>query len=149
MDTFVPAEPTSTVFPFINACLNALSVFFLFLGYIFVRQRRLEAHKRTMILAFAFSALFLGCYLYYHFNYSSGRFGGEGWVRPLYFFILLSHIILAVVLLPFILRLLWLARQKAFTQHARLARIVWPVWMYISVTGVLVYLFLYQWYPQR
>jgi putative membrane protein len=134
-------------FPLINAILNATAAFFLVAGFIAVKQRKLELHKKLMRAAFVFSALFLADYLYYHFNYPSQKFGGQGWIRPLYFTILISHIILAVVILPFILRMVWLATQSRFQEHARIARWIWPLWMYTSVTGVLVYLMLYQWFP--
>jgi len=137
---------TSTVFPAINASLNSLSLVFLIWGYILVRQKNYDGHKKVMIGAFAISALFLASYLYYHFNYSSGRFQGTGLIRPIYFFILISHIILAVFILPFIFRMLWLAAKERFTEHRKIARWVWPLWVYTSATGVLVYLMLYQWF---
>ena len=144
------APLTSTIFPAINAALNSLAALFLLIGYLHVRRQNLVAHKKAMWTAFGFSALFLASYLYYHFNYTSNRFAGEGAVRYLYFAMLISHIVLAVGILPFILRLLYLATREtpeSNLKHARLGRKVWPVWMYNSVTGVLVYFMLYHWFP--
>jgi uncharacterized membrane protein YozB (DUF420 family) len=139
---------TNTVLPLVNACLNGFAALLLLIGFVLIRQGRREAHLRFMLAAFCVSSLFLANYLYYHFNYSSNRFGGEGAIRSFYFVILVSHIVLAVVILPFIIRLLWLSYKERFGNHARLGRYVWPVWMYTSLSGVLVYLMLYQWYPK-
>ena len=138
---------TNTVFPLVNACLNAAAAFFLLLGFVWIKRGQREAHRKAMITAFVISAAFLVNYLWYHFHYSSNRFGGTGLIRPLYFGMLISHIVLAVVIVPLILKLLWLASKQNYAKHARLGRWVWPLWMYTSVTGVLVYLMLYQWYP--
>ncbi len=138
---------TNTVFPLINALLNGGATLCLLLGFYFVKTRRLEAHKATMITAALFSSAFLASYLWYHANYTANKFGGEGIVRGIYFVILVSHVILAIFILPFILRLLWFASQRSFDRHARLARWVWPLWMYTSVTGVLIYMMLYRWFP--
>lgn len=102
-----------------------------------------------MISAFLVSAVFLGFYLYYHSHYPPRIFAGTGFIRPVYFAMLISHIILAVGVLPFILRLLWAAHKGDFTRHKKLARVVYPVWIYTSLTGVLVYLFLYQWFTNE
>ena len=137
---------TNTTLPLINACLNGICFILLIVGFVLIKQRRVTAHRRVMTAAFSVSALFLACYLYYHFNYTSSRFQGVGLIRPLYFAMLISHIILAVVILPFILRMIYLAVKGQYAQHRRLARYVWPVWVYVSATGVLVYLMLYQWF---
>ncbi len=134
-------------FPALNACLNAMATLLLLLGYILVKNRRFEAHRKIMWSAFGVSALFLISYLYYHFNFSSNRFAGVGAIRYFYFAMLISHIILAVGILPFILRLLYVAQKGAFEKHKKLARWVWPIWIYNSVTGVLIYFMLYHWYP--
>ncbi len=140
-------ETQSTFFPALNASLNALSLLFLVLGFYFIKTKRRELHMRTMWAAFGVSTAFLASYLFYHFNYESQKFSGQGFVRGFYFFILISHIILAVVILPFILRLLYLATRGAYERHAKIARWIWPLWVYTSFTGVLVYFFLYQWFP--
>lgn len=141
---FLNIRPHNTFLPALNACLNALSLLFLILGFVFVKQRKLDLHKIAMSAAFGVSAAFLASYLYYHFNYEAQKFGGVGWIRPVYFFILISHIILAVAILPFIFRVLYFAWKGSFEKHARTARWVWPAWIYTSLTGVLVYLMLYQ-----
>jgi putative membrane protein len=138
----VPANH-SQFFPAINATLNGLASLLLLIGFVLIKRRRLVDHEKVMKAAFLTSAAFLASYLYYHFNYDSYGFGGSGWVRPFYFTILITHIILAVVILPFIFRILWLAHKMRQKDHARMARWVWPVWMYVSVTGVVIYLMLY------
>lgn len=138
----LPQDPL--FWPSWNASLNAIALIFLLLGYRAVRQRKLEVHKRLMMTAFSVSALFLASYLYYHFNFESVKFQGQGPIRPVYFVILISHIILATSMVPFILRMLWLAWTNRMQAHARLARWVWPVWVYVSFTGVIVYWMLYQ-----
>lgn len=135
----------SMFFPTLNAILNGCAATCLFIGYIFIKKRNLEAHGKVMKAAFLISSVFLASYLWYHFNYPARKFTGEGLIRTVYFVILISHIILATVMTPFVLRLMWLAHKEQFLRHKKLARIIWPVWMYVSVTGVLVYLFLYQW----
>jgi putative membrane protein len=144
----MPSElPTNHVLPLVNACLNAMAALFLLIGFFLIRKRNKSAHLRAMLTAFVFSSLFLLSYLWYHTHYASSHFGGEGFVRYFYFGMLISHVLLAVVIVPLAARLLWLAYHESFSRHAQLARVVWPVWMYVSVTGVLIYLMLYQWYP--
>ena len=130
-----------------NASLNGLAFVCLCLGLFFIKKKNIPAHQKTMTTAFLVSAIFLASYLYYHFNFPSTRFQGQGLIRPLYFIMLVSHIILAVVVLPFILRLFYLIKKDQPQKHAKLARIVWPIWAYVSLTGVLIYLCLYQLYP--
>ena len=133
----------SFIIPTINACLNATATILLALGFIAIKAGDKKKHERIMKLAVLVSAAFLTSYLYYHYNYDSYKFAGEGLWRVVYFFILISHIILAALQLPFIFRILWLAYKGREKEHARLAKWVWPVWMYTSITGVLVYLMLY------
>ncbi|NCN42644.1 DUF420 domain-containing protein [bacterium] len=133
----------SFFFPTFNACMNFTAAVLLFFGYRAIKAGKKETHGKIMFAAVVASAIFLSSYLYYHFNYDSYKFAGEGFWRPVYFFILISHIILAVVQLPFIFRMLWLAYKKRFQEHAKIAKWVWPAWMYTSVTGVIVYLMLY------
>ena len=101
-------------------------------------------HRATMIAAFVTSAVFLGCYLYYHFHVGSVHFRGQGWSRPVYFSILISHTILAAVVVPMILTTLTFALANKFDRHRRFARWTYPIWMYVSITGVIVYLMLYK-----
>lgn len=134
-------------FPALNASLNALAALLLLYGFVLIRRRQFEAHRKVMITAFSVSTLFLVSYLYYHLSYPPNRFGGQGALKTFYLLLLASHVILAAVITPLVLRLLWLGSKASFAKHARLARIVWPLWMYTSVTGVLIYFLLYQWYP--
>ena len=129
--------------PTLNASLNATSAVLLLAGYGFIRAKRIRAHTGCMLLACLTSALFLASYLYYHAQAGITRFMGEGWIRPMYFSILFSHTVLAVVIVPLVLRTLWLALRRRFEAHERWARVTLPLWLYVSVTGVLVYLLLY------
>jgi len=130
--------------PHLNALLNAATVVLLATGYVEIRRRKREAHRRCMLGAIASSSLFLVSYLIYHAQAGSVRFQGQGWVRALYFTILITHTVLAAVVLPMVIVTLARALRGAFTRHRRLARWTFPVWIYVSVTGVLVYLMLYQ-----
>ncbi len=130
-------------FPTVNATLNATSAFFLVLGYYFIRGKRIPAHKKCMLAAFSFYTLFLFSYLVYHFQVGSVPYTGFGWVRTLYFIILVSHIVLAIVILPLAIRTLYLAWKKRFEQHKDIARWTLPIWVYVSITGVIVYCMLY------
>jgi len=141
--------------PHLNATLNSISALLLITGFIFIRRRNITAHKRCMIAAFVVSTLFLICYLTYHtllvyyLGQGPTRFRGVGWMRPVYFTILLTHTALAVVIAPMALITLFQGLRERFDKHRRIARWTFPVWLYVSVTGVLVYLFLYQLYPAR
>lgn len=130
--------------PGLNALLNFLSTILLASGYIFIRQKKVGAHKFCMLAATATSALFLIGYLYYHAIHGSTRFPGQGIWRTFYFFILIPHTILAAVQVPLIYKTLRHAFAGRFEAHRRLARITLPIWLYVSVTGVLVYWMLYQ-----
>ena len=129
--------------PTLNAILNFTAAVLLASGYYFIKKRRIEAHKRCMIAALFVSFAFLTSYLIYHYHVGSVPFGGQGWIRPVYFFILITHIILAVVILPMVLRTAWLGLSARFDKHVPIARWTFPLWMYVSVTGVIVYLMLY------
>ncbi len=136
--------------PAVNASLNGLSAVFLTAGYIFIRQKNQMAHRNCMMAAFCTSIVFLGCYLTYHLNVQTvTHFRNPAWFRPIYLVILLSHTLLAVVIVPLILVTLYHARRQNFEAHKKIARWTWPLWMYVSVTGVAVYLLLYQIFPQR
>ena len=132
--------------PTVNAGLNALGTVFLIAGYLMIRRRRIEAHRACMLTAFACSVAFLTSYLTYHYYAGSTPFPGTGPIRPVYFFILITHIVLAAILPVLALMTLWRAARGNFESHAKLARWTLPIWLYVSVTGVLVYLMLYQLY---
>lgn len=138
-----------SVLPHINACLNTTSGLLLVAGYFFIRRRRVTAHLSCMIGALVVSVLFLVSYLVYHNHHGTTRFTGEGIVRPVYFIILGTHTILAAVIVPLILITLRRAVRGDFGRHRRLARWTFPLWLYVSITGVVVYLMLYQIYPTR
>jgi len=136
--------------PVVNACLNGLSAVFLTAGYAFIRRGHKSAHRNCMISAFTTSVIFLICYLTYHLTVKTvTRFRDPDWFRPVYLTILLTHTILAVVIVPLAVMTLQRAAQGRFEQHKKIARWTWPIWMYVSVTGVVIYLLLYQVFPQR
>ena len=128
----------------VNAGLNATAAILIGTGFYFVKQKNIQAHKVCMIAAMAVSAVFLTSYLIYHYNVGSVRFTKQGWIRSVYFPLLITHTTLAAVVLPMVLRTLFLATKKRFASHMRIARWTFPVWMYVSVTGVIVYLMLYR-----
>ncbi len=129
--------------PALNALLNTASAVLLVTGYRLIRAGRREAHRRAMTAALLVSALFLTSYLIYHAQVGSVKFQKTGWIRPVYFSILLSHTILAACVAPMALVTVWRAWKGRFDKHRRLARITLPLWLYVSVTGVIVYLMLY------
>jgi uncharacterized membrane protein YozB (DUF420 family) len=135
--------------PHLNAILNGTSGLLLVTGYLFIRRRKVTAHRNCLIAAVTTSTLFLISYLTYHYYHGSTRFTGQGMIRPLYFAILISHTILAVVIVPFVGVTLYRAARGQFIKHRRIARWTFPLWLYVSVTGVIVYLMLYQIYPAR
>jgi uncharacterized membrane protein YozB (DUF420 family) len=130
--------------PAVNASLNALSGILLACGYTLMRQRRIELHRRFMIAAFAASSLFLVCYVIYHAQVGSVPFPRQGFVRLLYFVILITHVVLAATVPPLAIITLTRGLKGRYPQHRRIARWTFPIWMYVSVTGVLVYVLLYQ-----
>jgi putative membrane protein len=132
-----------SAFPVINAALNAACTIFLLCGYSFIRARRILLHKISMLCAFVCSMVFLGCYLYFHFHAGIIKFGGQGWIRPVYFTLLVSHTTLAIVNLPLILITLGYALKDNFGKHRRIAVWTFPSWLYVSVTGVIIYWLLY------
>ena len=127
----------------VNAALNATSAILIGSGFYFIKQKNIAAHKACMIAALAVSTLFLASYLFYHYNVGSVRFMKQGWIRDVYFPLLISHTILAAVVLPLVLRTAFLAFKGLFPSHVRIAKWAFPTWMYVSVTGVVVYLMLY------
>jgi uncharacterized membrane protein YozB (DUF420 family) len=130
--------------PAVNATLNALSGILLLAGYLLIRAGRFQQHRRCMLAAFAASSLFLACYLVYHAQVGSVPFTRHGFVRPLYFTILITHVSLAVVVLPLAIVTLSRGLNARYLKHRAIARWTFPIWMYVSVTGVLVYVLLYQ-----
>ncbi len=133
--------------PHLNAVLNSTSALLLLAGFSFIRRGRIQAHRNCQVTAVVTSTLFLVSYLTYHYYHGATRFAGQGLVRPLYFTILITHTILAVVIVPLILVTLSRATRGDFMRHRRIARWTLPLWLYVSVTGVIVYLMLYQIYP--
>jgi putative membrane protein len=129
--------------PTLNAALNSLSAVFLFAGYLYIRGKNRQSHRRCMLAAFACSSVFLISYLVYHFKVGSVGFKGQGWIRPVYFTILITHTILAATVVPLALITLVRALRERFDAHRRIARWTLPIWLYVSVTGVVVYLMLY------
>lgn len=133
--------------PTLNAVLNTLSAVFLIAGFVYIKRRNRDAHKWAMLTAFVISALFLTSYVVYHYTVGATTFTAEGWIRPVYFSILISHTILATLILVPIFLLLYRAWKKEYAKHAKLARWVFPLWLYVSVTGVVIYMILYHWFP--
>lgn len=132
--------------PEVNACLNGTSAVFLATGYAFIRNGKIFWHRMCMVTAFVCSSVFLGCYLYYHAMVGVVRFTGQGLIRPVYFTILTTHTILAIVIVPLVLITLSRALRGRFDKHKRIARWTLPLWAYVSVTGVIVYWLLYRAY---
>jgi len=135
--------------PTLNALLNGASAVLLVTGFVLIRRRRVAAHKLCMLAAFVTSIVFLLSYLTLRYFAGFTAFQGQGWIRPVYFTILVSHTVLAATVPPLALILLYRASRTQFAKHRRLARWTLPIWLYVSVTGVVVYLLLYQLYPSR
>lgn len=131
------------IFPVLNAVLNGTSAVLIAIGVVLIRRGRRAAHKAFMIAAVVTSSLFLTSYLWYHAHVGSVRFQGQGWPRPVYFSILLSHTVLAAVVVPLVILTVARALRGRFERHKASARWTYPVWLYVSVTGVLIYLMLY------
>jgi uncharacterized membrane protein YozB (DUF420 family) len=135
--------PQYAMFPAINATLNGTSAILLFVGRGFIMRGKMAAHRIVMLAALTTSSVFLACYLYYHWHVGSVHFQGQGWSRPVYFSILISHTILAAAIVPLIIITLSRALRERFDRHRAIARWTYPLWMYVSVTGVIVYFMLY------
>jgi len=133
-----------TDLPVLNATLNGLSFLILMLGFYFIKNKKVTAHKTCMLTALSVSVLFLISYLTYHFNVGSVRYTKQGWVRPAYFTILFTHTALAITLVPMVSVTLFRALKERFDKHRKIAQWTLPVWMYVSVTGVVIYLMLYK-----
>jgi putative membrane protein len=130
--------------PALNATLNTIATLLLLVGLYFIKRREIERHRLAMTLAFAVSCLFLASYLVYHIQVGSVPFTKQGWIRPVYFAILVSHIVLAAAVPVLAGITLFHAWRRRFDRHRRIARWTWPIWMYVSVTGVLIYVMLYE-----
>jgi putative membrane protein len=141
--------------PLVNALLNSGAAVFLFCGYFQIRRGRVEAHRNCMLTALGLSSLFLISYVYYHYSMqrlhgeAHTRFVNPAWFRPIYLALLFTHLIAAIAIVPMILVTVTRALRARFDQHRKIARWTWPLWMYVSVTGVLIYLLLYQIFPQQ
>jgi len=136
--------PEYAIYPVIDATLNGTSAVLLVVGRRLIKRGQMEAHRFVMLTALVSSSLFLASYLYYHWHVGSVHFQGQGWIRPVYFSILISHTILAAVIVPMIIITLSRALRRRFDRHQAIARWTYPLWLYVSVTGVVIYLMLYK-----
>ena len=136
-----------SILPHLNATLNASSFLLLSAGYYFIRHGRVQAHRRCQLSALTASVLFLVSYVVYHAHHGTTRFAGQGIARPIYFAVLTTHTVMAAVIVPFVIITLRRALRADFLRHRAIARWTLPMWMYVSVTGVIVYLMLYHLYP--
>lgn len=132
--------------PTLNATLNSIAAVLLMSGFIAIKKGNKELHKKLMVSALLVSAAFLTSYLIYHYHVPSKKFPDLGWIKTVYLVILIPHIILAAVMVPMILKTFWHAFRGEWEKHKKIAKITFPIWMYVSVTGVIVYLMLYRWF---
>lgn len=132
--------------PSLNASLNSVAAVLLLSGYIAIKKNKRDLHRNLMVSALVVSVFFLTSYLIYHWHVPSKKFPDLGWIKSVYLLILIPHIILAVVMVPMILKTFWHAWKQEWDKHKKIARITFPIWMYVSVTGVIVYFMLYRWY---
>ena len=139
---------TASVLPHVNAALNATSTVLLLIGYAMIRSGRRDKHRAFMIAAIAVSALFLASYLTYHFTAPIFQFRGTGAIVPVYYTILITHVVLAALVTPAVLYIAYQALKERFDRHKKWARVVFPVWLYVTTTGVVIYLMLYHIYPE-
>ncbi|MFQ5990773.1 MAG: DUF420 domain-containing protein, partial [Candidatus Methylomirabilales bacterium] len=135
----IGAVQNVSALPVVNAFLNGTTAALLTTGYFFIRQRKVTAHKTCMLTAFGVSILFLVSYVTYHYQAGSKPFEGQGWIRGIYFAVLISHLVLAALIVPFALTTIYRAWRGQFARHMRIARWTLPLWLYVSVTGVIVY----------
>jgi len=137
----------ATTLPHVNAVLNAIAACFLLAGFVFIRRGNRNAHRAAMIGAATVSGIFLVSYVILRMYAPIFQFAGQGVIRPIYYAVLISHVILAIVIVPLVALTLTRALRQRFDAHKRIARITWPIWMYVSLSGIFVYLMLYQIYP--
>lgn len=142
----VDLGPWTKFLPHLNGVINSGTAVLLLVGLYFIRQKNVQAHRRTMLAAFTLGAIFLVSYVLYHLTNQSTPFGGQGWIRPIYYFLLVSHIVLSVVVLWFVLRAVYFALSGQFARHKQVVKWAWPIWLYVSVTGVIVYLLIKPYY---
>ncbi|HEY7352557.1 MAG TPA: DUF420 domain-containing protein [Terriglobales bacterium] len=142
----MPVPSQYAIYPVLDASLNAISALLLVTAHSMIKKMRVAAHRTLMLCALACSMLFLVLYLYYHAHVGSVRFQGQGWSRPVYFTILISHTILAAAIVPLVIVTLTFALRGRFDRHRTIARWTYPLWLYVSVTGVLIYFMLYHWF---
>jgi putative membrane protein len=138
-----------SVLPHLNAALNAASGLLLIAGLYFILRGNVRAHRACMLSALTVSCLFLISYVVYHARYGSVKFQGQGFARPVYFFILITHVVLAAAIVPLVFVTARRALRSDFARHRKIARWTYPLWLYVSVTGVVVYFMLYHWYAPR
>lgn len=136
----------TTWLPHVNGVINSLTSVLLIFGLIFIRQRKIEAHRKTMLAAFTLGSVFLVSYVLYHLSNESTPFGGEGAIRPVYYFLLISHIVLSVVVVWFVLKAVYFATSGQYERHRKVVRWAYPIWLYVSTTGVIVYLLIKPYY---
>lgn len=139
-----PSAAGASVLPAVNATLNGVAAVLLTTGWISIRRRNVAAHRACMLSAFGASALFLVSYVAYHAQAPAVPFTRQGWIRPVYFFVLITHIVLAAAIVPLALATIYRALRSELWRHRRLGRVALPIWLYVSVTGVLVYWMLYR-----
>jgi len=143
-----------TDLPAVNACLNGLSTALLTVGWVFIKRGNKTAHRNCMVAALVTSTLFLVCYVYYHYQMkriygdAHTKFVDPAWFRPIYLTILFTHLVGAIAIVPLVIMTVSRAVRQKFDLHKKIARWTWPLWMYVSVTGVIIYLLLYQIFPQ-
>ncbi|WP_128545583.1 DUF420 domain-containing protein [Larkinella soli] len=136
----------TTYLPHLNAVINSATALLLLAGLYFIRQKNITAHRTAMLSAFTLGAVFLVSYVLYHLSNESTPFGGQGWVRPLYYFLLVSHIALSIGVVWFVLRAVYFALSGQYDRHRRVVRWAYPIWLYVSITGVIVYFMIAPYY---
>lgn len=134
------------ILPHVNAVINSLTAILLVIGFLFIQNKNIAAHRRTMTAAFVLGSLFLVSYVLYHLSNESTTFGGEGLIRPIYYFLLISHIVLSVVVVWFVLRAVYFAYSNQIPEHKEAVKWAFPIWLYVSITGVIVYLLISPYY---
>lgn len=134
------------ILPHVIGVINTLTAILLLAGYYFIKKRNLNAHRQTMAAAFVLGAVFLVCYILYHISNDSTPFGGQGFVRPIYYFLLISHIVLSIVVVWFVLRAVYFGYTNQLMQHRKAVKWALPIWLYVSISGVVVYLMISPYY---
>jgi len=134
------------ILPHVNAVINSITAILLIAGFVFVKNKNIIAHRRAMTAAFVLGSLFLVGYVLYHLSNESTPFGGEGLIRPVYYFLLISHIVLSIVVVWFVLRAIYFAYSNQIAEHKKVVKWAFPIWLYVSITGVIVYLLISPYY---